>query len=174
MLKYREKNKDKMSDTVARWRKDNKPKVQAYTKEYYSSLPPDKKMNRSRVRAKLYLKHKDKIRSKQKERYMSKRNDIESKKRGWFSVYNSQAKRRGIEMTLSKEEFESLVFDKHCYYCGSLNQLLGLDRKNNDIGYHIHNVVPCCSSCNFSKHTKTHEQFVSMCRTIAKRFEDME
>jgi hypothetical protein len=51
------------------------------------------------------------------------------------------------------ENYELLI-NKSCYYCS--NKLgtktiygAGLDRLNNDLGYELNNVVPCCTFCNY-------------------------
>jgi Domain of unknown function (DUF5664) len=60
-----------------------------------------------------------------------------------------QAKKKGLEWTISLEEFSSLR-SKPCYYCGGELPLRGsgLDRLDNSWGYRSGNVVPCCTSCN--------------------------
>lgn len=62
------------------------------------------------------------------------------------------AKRRGYEWSISQEQFELLV-QNVCHYCaGSLPPCgSGLDRKDNDKGYTMDNVVPCCKVCNLIK-----------------------
>ncbi len=83
-------------------------------------------------------------------------------KRAVWQRYKQSAKRRGIEFSISTEDFYSLI-TLPCSYCKSppktsmkLNAhpdflYTGLDRVNNSAGYTLNNVVPCCSVCNFSK-----------------------
>lgn len=45
------------------------------------------------------------------------------------------------------------MLEKLCHYCnGELGTTIfygsGLDRLDNDQGYHLNNVVPCCKYCN--------------------------
>lgn len=69
-----------------------------------------------------------------------------------FSGAKSAAKRRGLEWTISREDFEILI-TKPCEYCLELfpNTGSGLDRKDSNLGYIITNVVPCCVRCNKMK-----------------------
>lgn len=89
-----------------------------------------------------------------------------------YSNYRSNAKNRGYEFKLSKDEFFKLV-SKECNYCGSKpsNKTVskydtgdfvfnGIDRVNNNMGYEYNNCVPCCKICNIAKHNMTNKQFL--------------
>jgi len=54
--------------------------------------------------------------------------------------------------TISEAEYTELI-SGHCHYCkGVLNSTgIGLDRKDNFIGYTSDNVVPYCRQCNMVK-----------------------
>lgn len=77
---------------------------------------------------------------------------------------------RNIEVSITKEEFLGLVFDSVCYYCGGrpqgIRRYLGIDRKDNDVGYFLPNCVPCCWLCNQAKGTMGHDEFVALCRRV--------
>lgn len=70
------------------------------------------------------------------------------------------AARRGIEWSLTEEEFDNIV-TKPCEYCGvapqytvpnvSQKKYHGLDRVDSSKGYIYGNVVACCKHCNFAK-----------------------
>jgi hypothetical protein len=73
-----------------------------------------------------------------------------------------QAKRRGKTWNLTFEEYMSVTEGKACHYCdGNLPVAgCGLDRMDNDRGYEIGNVVPCCERCNSARGTHfTYEDF---------------
>jgi hypothetical protein len=75
-----------------------------------------------------------------------------------FSAAKSQARRRGLEWSISRETLEILQ-KSSCFYCGGKVSLVatGLDRVDNTKGYTMQNVVPCCKVCNMVKgyaHTK--------------------
>ena len=88
-----------------------------------------------------------------------------------FSRYTNEAKRRKYEWGLTKEQFIILVAQP-CHYCGNLpdgiiHKYLGIDRKNNLVGYVLDNCVPCCHVCNYAKGTMDYQDFLSMCARIA-------
>ena len=103
--------------------KNNREKVLAYNKEY------------TKCNSEL-IKHKYKI-------YNQSPN-------GKYSMYKKAAKKDGREFKLSLDEFQSF-WQKNCYYCNSKIQTIGLDRINNNLGYVIDNIVPCCTVCNKMK-----------------------
>jgi len=49
---------------------------------------------------------------------------------------------------------------------------VGIDRKNNDIGYKLDNCVSCCSACNFMKHKLSLEVFKEKISKINKSILD--
>jgi hypothetical protein len=97
--------------------------------------------------------------------------------------YKAGAKKRNIKFNLTKDEFFELC-DQNCYYCGQkpsqvrkarngkLSNFIynGIDRKNNDKGYEIDNVVPCCGLCNKMKLTQNYKEFIRRIKKISKRF----
>lgn len=86
--------------------------------------------------------------------------------KGRFNEYVQHAKKRKIQFFLSFEAACNLFF-KECFYCGGKNPL-GIDRKNNDLGYVSENCVSCCSDCNYAKHTKSSTEFVELCMRVIK------
>lgn len=73
-----------------------------------------------------------------------------------FLEYISTCRRKNIFFELTAEEFNKLIV-KNCAYCGrepsNTNMRCGikyngLDRIDNNKGYTLKNVVPCCSLCN--------------------------
>ncbi len=103
-----------------------------------------------------------------------------------FAQYKQPGK-RDYEFHLEFDDFRKLV-DQPCHYCGAeptnvmkdkrsygerMIKYNGLDRINNDIGYTKENVVPCCRSCNISKHTYSieffEEQTINRYNMIMKR-----
>jgi hypothetical protein len=64
----------------------------------------------------------------------------------------SRARRIGIGWTIEKTDYFELI-KKSCSYCGGPLPTAGagLDRLDNGLGYHLNNVVPCCTICNLSR-----------------------
>lgn len=92
--------------------------------------------------------------------------------------------RKRADFLLSDDEFFTLI-KGNCYYCDSIpsNKMQdtqkshqdvfeynGLDRVDNSVGYITTNVVTCCKRCNIAKNDMTHDDFISLCLRIAKRF----
>lgn len=99
---------------------------------------------------------------------------------------NSQnnAKSRGHLFLLSFEEFNRFI-SQPCHYCGEPPKMVdrellmkrgdthqipisynGIDRLNPNEDYTIDNCVPCCSTCNYMKHTQQKEDFLKQVEKI--------
>lgn len=96
-----------------------------------------------------------------------------------YSRLKLQAKRRGIPVMLSFEEFSFLVIEP-CHYCGETgskkktdydlkrkmiisNFVLsfnGIDRKDSLKGYTKDNSVACCTTCNTAKNNMALQEFI--------------
>lgn len=65
-----------------------------------------------------------------------------------------RSKQRGIEFSLTLEEYSRLINDP-CFYCegklGMVQMGTGLDRIDSAKGYAIDNVLSCCGKCNMIK-----------------------
>ena len=96
-------------------------------------------------------------------------------------AYKDSAKKRGLEFSLTKEEFRTIVATP-CFYCGaeprkqtrktgkamvSSGLVNGVDRVDNSQGYHLFNVVACCTLCNHAKHTMSQIEFLKLANRIA-------
>jgi len=81
------------------------------------------------------------------------------------------AKRRDLSFELTKEDF-SFLTKMNCHYCGIIPAQIkykkkgngvyiynGLDRVDNNKGYILGNVVPCCGICNSMKRVMTTSEF---------------
>lgn len=83
-----------------------------------------------------------------------------------YATYKRGAKRRGYCFELTIEEFSS-YWNTTCSYCNDTIKGIGLDRKDNTIGYTKDNVVACCTTCNMMKHTMSQKEFINKCKKIA-------
>jgi len=73
-----------------------------------------------------------------------------------------------VRELLTEKEFKT-YWKKQCYYCGDEIKLIGLDRKDNVIGYTINNIVPCCEVCNRMKMIMHHDDFIKQCDKIVNK-----
>lgn len=91
----------------------------------------------------------------------AKRKTWNSSVRGRISVYRNSAKKKGKAWELSFEE-AALILTDNCHYCGiAANPTNGIDRKDNDKGYHLENALSCCSMCNYSMNAYSYEEFLA-------------
>jgi len=69
-----------------------------------------------------------------------------------FARLKVEARKRGISLDLSREEWESVIAQP-CHYCGGplAPTGYGLDRKDTQGPYTLLNVVPSCLPCNRRK-----------------------
>ena len=67
-----------------------------------------------------------------------------------FHNFVNCAKRRGLEVSLSFDQWTVVVIERFCEYCGGALPEIGsgVDRKDSAKGYILGNVVPCCTVCN--------------------------
>ena len=90
---------------------------------------------------------------------------------GKYREYKFSAKRRDIVFDLTKDDFKTF-WQKPCFYCNSTIETIGIDRKNNNIGYTLDNCLSCCKMCNVGKHTSTYEEFIEHCKKVARNCAD--
>lgn len=90
----------------------------------------------------------------------------------YFGRYVKSAALRNLTMELLFEEFKTLV-TLPCYYCDYKveNEINGIDRINNDIGYDKSNCVTCCETCNMMKHYYHPLFFIELCKIISGKTE---
>lgn len=86
--------------------------------------------------------------------------------RPWIN-YQRAAREKGREYSLTKEDAQSIML-RPCHYCGyEGSPYVGMDRKNNLIGYTIDNVAACCSGCNYAKRAMSYEEFWTYLHRVA-------
>lgn len=88
------------------------------------------------------------------------------------------SKNRGIECSLSFDDFRKFTKTKSCHYCHSQikwkprgkSQAYHLDRKDTSIGYTKSNCVVCCNRCNWGKSVRyTYNEWYEMNRCFRER-----
>jgi hypothetical protein len=114
----------------------------------------------------------DYVKEKQKQHYID--NKLEIRKRtkahywtinGQFHQYKKRAKKSNIKFELIERDCTPF-FETNCVYCGGKINGLGIDRVDNKLGYILNNIVPCCSKCNFMKHTMNKDEFIQHIKQI--------
>jgi hypothetical protein len=81
--------------------------------------------------------------------------------RAKYLQYKFSAAKRKISFNIDENLFEKLI-QINCIYCSGRNKGShnGLDRIDNNIGYEVNNIVPCCAICNRAKLEETIEVFL--------------
>jgi len=102
-----------------------------------------------------------------KEFYLSWKVYIHKIPTHYIYIKRINEEKRGYEFTLTKEQYEELIY-KPCYLCGFKNIVgNGLDRQDTSIGYTIENVLPCCSTCNMMKAFYNKDNFIKQMKKIS-------
>lgn len=92
-----------------------------------------------------------------------------------FKAYRVRCRKKNIFFEITQDQFYKLS-QQACTYCegkpanGKLPFLYnGLDRKDNEQGYTIKNIVPCCAKCNGIKsNLLTYEEMLVAMRAIKR------
>ena len=85
-----------------------------------------------------------------------------------FSAYKNNARRREIEFTLTRDDFNTLCTSP-CSYCGQSSgqqYVNGIDRIDSNSGYVASNVTSCCKICNYMKNTLGQRAFIEHCKKV--------
>lgn len=96
---------------------------------------------------------------------------------GRYSHLKKQARRRGIEMQISFDQYTEIIKHNKCYYCDTtLTGTTGttghsLNRIDSDKGYLVSNVRPCCKFCNTIMSNFTKDELKTRVYKIIKRME---
>lgn len=102
-----------------------------------------------------YLSNKDKY-SKRRAEWR-----IKNPERTKFLYAKADSKRRKLEFALDFEWLK-IFWQQGCTYCGKnllLEKGISADRLDNELGYTITNIVPCCGTCNSIKsNILTHDE----------------
>lgn len=98
-----------------------------------------------------------------------------------YARYKRNASTSNREFSLTKEQFMTIT-SKDCYYCGKAPSNIkkrgrcygshtynGIDRVDNNLGYILTNVVPCCKNCNMAKKELSQYEFFDMIKMIYEK-----
>ena len=136
------------------WNEKNGDKTKTYAKTY-RERHYEKETERSRTFLRGYRKT-----DKCKSYWKTHQKTIAYK----WNLLKTSARQRGVALHLTKEDNERICTSK-CHYCGDYPvDHNGIDRVDNNKGYIIGNVVPCCTFCNMAKRAYNIRTFIiGMC-----------
>ncbi len=129
-----------------------------------------------------------KAQSNQLSRHSGKCRKCTQKKRPYEHIINeliySCTTKRITDISLDYDQFLEIIHDSKCHYCDKIlifnpytrdgnsnyvSRAYQLDRKDNNKGYHIDNVVPCCWECNRIKSDKyNYIEFLKIGKTLSE------
>lgn len=153
-LKRKQARDNRTPEQIARKQKINRQsyerrKNDGRLKKYVlrKDLPAEVAAHEREIDKNHRLKNLDKTRAKAKKYARTPK--------GRHKFMRNTARKRNLEVTISLNEYIVLI-EMPCYYCsGEMNTPsvagIGLDRIDNSKGYHIDNVLPCCTACNVIK-----------------------
>lgn len=113
-----------------------------------------------------YLEANRKWRERNREKYRQYFRDRRKTLEGKYARYKYESKRDGKDFEITFEQFKK-IFSKPCHYCGD-SRRVGIDRKNNKVGYVKSNCLPCCWPCNRAKSRLGYDFFIERCLKIAQ------
>ena len=92
-----------------------------------------------------------------------------------YKHYQYGAQKRNLVFEIEKEFFYEFIKNK-CEYCGMIGHYgwNGIDRSDNNKGYTMDNIVPCCSMCNKIKRKYTVDEFINFCKNISNNYPTIE
>lgn len=82
--------------------------------------------------------------------------------------YKHRANKKRIAFDITNEMYNKMI-QSPCYICGKEGNRLhnnGIDRINNQEGYTITNIQPCCSECNYMKRDYNMNDWIDKMRKI--------
>jgi hypothetical protein len=122
--------------------------------------------------ARYYIDHREKLISsavkwKADNPEKAKATDKRHKKsiKGKLSEYRRNAKKRGLEFTVTDIEFARLIMSP-CKHCGGPGG--GIDRIDSNKGYIPGNCQPCCATCNYMKQALPDTEFYAKMMQILR------
>ena len=181
LLKYKKEhylnNKERHSKTAKRYYLEHKDKINEINKLYYQK---NKKVRIKKIRE-WQKNNPDRFREIQRKGQIK----FSMTPKGIYSILKTNSLKRKMKFDLSQEAFINWYNNqkKNCYYCGinekNLEWLkkefpiknnvkrLTIERKNNNIGYQLNNIVLACQYCNKAKSNLFNEKEMKL---IAEQF----
>lgn len=157
--------KEQAHEYLRKWKAANKDKVKAYQQCFYK-----KHKDTEAARTKTW-KQKNKDKHNASTAKAMAKAKATNKLMRWKRFLQGNAKRTktGLpkyEITITEDDFHK-ISALPCWYCNEeVGNYRGLDRQDNNRGYHIDNIVASCSKCNVMKHMLSVSDFVSQVSKI--------
>lgn len=86
-----------------------------------------------------------------------------------YRSYLRGAISRGLTFSLSVEQFNSIITNTDCVFCGT-NKTIGVGRIDSSKHYVMDNCQPCCTLCNLMKRNMSDNDFILHITKIINKF----
>lgn len=184
---------DKHKEYIKKYYKDNKKYFQQYHKEHTKRYNEKYYQEHKKYSKEYYLKHKKRILNYSKKYRKEHKNIIKHNSKIYqltanyiYSIIEFRANKFNTEITIGKKEFIKWYNkqEKNCYYCNrTLDKIkqdkkeknryknrLSIDRKDNNKGYTLKNIVLACYRCNTIKgHYFTEQEMLEIGKILYKK-----
>lgn len=126
-----------------------RPEYKEKKKAYYTSEP---RLKVSRLKSKTPSVKASLAKFQKTEKFQKIQTKYRMTENARFGAGRRQAIKRKVLWDLTLEQYKTVI-QQVCHYCeGPISEFgHNLDRKDNQIGYVISNVVTCCGDCNRTK-----------------------
>lgn len=163
-----EKRKYKKSYRESSKRQDQRPRRKALKKLARALRPPN---TSKQPRPDFTLEHKTKLAEYGRKYRLEQAEKIKITREKFYPTYMKRTNATfdiptSLELECDLEAFLKEFFQLPCAYCSSEEEKIGIDRINAQDYYHIDNIVPCCSNCNFAKSVLSPTEFVEHAQKI--------
>lgn len=158
---YDQKRKNTPSRIKYYKERENKPSRIKWKKQYEKKRSKDPKRRKATNASVAKWRLKYPIRAKQIELKVKK-----SIKHRLYNVKYSANKRK-IKVTMTDEQIKTILLTNKCTYCGTEDDMVGIDRIDSNKIYSLDNSVSCCKICNKMKHVLPVDTFIKRCQHIA-------
>jgi hypothetical protein len=132
--------------------------------------PFQTRYNKDSVSCKPCSENQAKQDEKRKGRDRNYKNENSKNLKRYYKGYIKGATERGFDITIDFEIFSELV-KSPCHYCGNSTpeEVNGVDRVNNAVGYTKENCVSSCWTCNRMKHAYHKNFFLHKCHIMISK-----
>ena len=88
----------------------------------------------------------------------------------WYTEHLQRTKQRGLDTSITAEEFNKLMETTDCFYCGDVVSTIGLDRIDSSKDYHVKNVRLITDQLNRSTYNYSDKVIFKFAKLVINNF----